>query len=168
MVEIGGTVVDSSPMYGLAEKTLGNLSTELNLNSKLFIATKVWTTGKENGIHQMNNSFSLLKREQIDLMQVHNLVDWQTHLKTLREWKERGRIRYIGITHYQESAYQQIESIINAEPIDFLQINYNLIDRTAEQRLLPLALEKKIAVIINQPFGYEKLFQAVKNKTIPS
>jgi diketogulonate reductase-like aldo/keto reductase len=124
LVEKGGSVVDSSPMYGRSEEVVGDLSTELNVNSKLFIATKVWTRGKEEGIKQMNDSFSLLKRKRIDLLQIHNVVDWQTHLKTLRDWKEEGKIRYIGITHYTESAYSTLEEIIKTNPIDFLQINY--------------------------------------------
>jgi diketogulonate reductase-like aldo/keto reductase len=168
LIDHGGKVADTSPMYGFAEKTLGNLSTELKLNDKLFIATKVWTPGKEKGIEQMNNSLSLLQRKRIDLMQVHNLVDWRTHLNTMRDWKEKGKIRYIGITHYQESAYQELENILKNEPIDFLQVNYNLNDRTADQRLLPLAQEKKVAVIISQPFGYGKLFQMVKGKPLPA
>ncbi len=168
LTDKGGKVADTSPMYGFAEKTLGNLSSDLELNSKLFLATKVWTQGKEKGIEQMNNSFALLQRKQIDLMQVHNLVDWQTHLKTLHNWREKGKIRYIGVTHYQESAYKDLENILKTESIDFLQVNYNLSDRTADQRLLPLAQEKKVAVIISQPFGYGKLFQQVKGKTLPT
>jgi len=168
LTDKGGKVADTSPMYGFAEKTLGALSTELELNSKMFFATKVWTQGKEKGIEQMNNSFALLQRKQIDLMQVHNLVDWQTHLKTLRDWKEKGKIRYIGITHYQESAYKELENILKTEPIDFLQVNYNLNDRVADQRLFSLAQEKKVAIITSQPFGYGKLFQQVKGKTLPA
>jgi diketogulonate reductase-like aldo/keto reductase len=167
LVDKGGKVADTSPMYGFAERNLGRLSTNLNINDKLFIATKVWTQGREKGIEQMNNSFSMLKRKQIDLMQIHNLVDWQTHLKTLREWKEKGKIRYIGITHYLESSYSELEKIISTEPIDFLQVNYNLTNRQADQRLLPLAKEKKVAVIISQPFNVGKLFQQVKGKNLP-
>ena len=111
LVANGGSVVDSSPMYGSSEEVVGDLSTELNLNQKLFIATKVWTNGESAGIKQMNNSMALLKRDKIDLMQIHNLVDWQTHIKTLRDWKERGKIRYIGITHYTEGAFSSIEQI---------------------------------------------------------
>lgn len=168
LTDKGGKVADTSPMYGFAEKNLGKLSSDLELNSKLFIATKVWTSGKDKGIAQMNNSFELLQRKQIDLMQVHNLIDWQTHLKTLREWKEKGKIRYIGVTHYQESAYNELENILKTEPIDFLQVNYNINDRAADQRLLPLAKEKNIAVITSQPFGYGKLFQLTKGKTLPA
>ena len=147
LIEKNGSVIDSSPMYGRSEKVVGELSTELSLNSKLFIATKVWTSGEQEGIQQMNNSFSLLKRDKIDLMQIHNLVDWQTHLKTLRKWKETGKIRYIGITHYMESAYSTIEQILKSNALDFLQINYSLVSRKAEERLFPLAKEKQVAVI---------------------
>jgi diketogulonate reductase-like aldo/keto reductase len=160
LVEKGGSVVDSSPMYGASEKVVGDLSTEVNLNAKLFMATKVWTSGKDEGIAQMNRSFTLLQRKQLDLMQIHNLVDWQIHLKTLRDWKEQGKIRYLGITHYTESAYSAIENILNNNPVDFLQINYSMLSRTAEQRLFPLAQEKKVAVIINQPFEEGSLFSA--------
>ena len=167
LIDKGGTVIDSSPMYGRSEKVIGELSTELSLNSKLFIATKVWTSGEEEGIRQMNNSFSLLKRTKVDLMQIHNLVDWQTHLKTLRSWKESGKIRYIGITHYTEGAYNSIEQILKTNELDFLQINYSVTSRKAEERLFPLAQEKKVAVIINQPFEEGALFRSVKGKQLP-
>ncbi|HEX5170372.1 MAG TPA: aldo/keto reductase [Cyclobacteriaceae bacterium] len=164
----GGKVVDTSPMYGFAEKNVGNLSTELGINDKLFMATKVWTTGKERGIEQMNNSLSLMKRDKMDLMQIHNLVDWQTHIKTLRDWKEKGKIRYLGITHYREEAYADMEHIMKTEPIDFIQVNYNIADRKSADRILPLAREKNLAVITSQPFGTGKLFQRVKGKSLPS
>lgn len=163
----GGKVVDSSPMYGRSEKVVGDLSTELNLNKELFIATKVWTSGKDQGIKQMTESMRLLKRTQIDLMQIHNLVDWQTHLKTLRDWKEQNKIRYIGITHYTESAYGQVEQILKNNPIDFLQINYSLLSRKAEERLFPLAQKKKVSVLINRPFEEGALFNRVKGKSLP-
>jgi diketogulonate reductase-like aldo/keto reductase len=163
----GGKVIDSSPMYGRSERVVGDLSTELRLNEKLFIATKVWTTGKDQGIRQMNESFALLKRKQIDLMQIHNLVDWRTHLKTLRDWKQDGKIRYLGITHYTESAYDSIEEILKNEPIDFLQINYSLMSRKAETRLFPLAREKQVSILINRPFEEGALFNRVKGKTLP-
>ena len=168
LIEKAGSVIDSSPMYGRSEKVVGELSTELSLNSKLFIATKVWTTGQQEGIRQMNNSFSLLKREKIDLMQIHNLMDWQIHLKTLRSWKESGKVRYIGITHYQESTYSTIEQILKNNPLDFLQINYSLLSRKAAERLFPLAEEKKVAVIINRPFEGGSLFSNVNGKQLPA
>jgi len=166
-VERHACVVDSSPMYGASEKVVGELSQELKINNKLFVATKVWTTGEDSGIKQMNTSFSLLKREVIDLMQIHNLVDWQTHLKTLRQWKAQGKIRYIGLTHYTDSAHDLVASIIKRESVDFIQINYNLLDRHAEEKLLPLAQEKKVAVLINRPFEEGTLFTRVKGKVLP-
>lgn len=166
-VSKGGNVIDSSPMYGFSEKNVGTLSTEDGFNDKLFLATKVWTSGRDNGIRQMKESLQYMKRSRIDLMQIHNLVDWKTHIKTLREWKESGTIRYIGITHYRESAYSEMESIMKSEPIDFIQVNYNLADRKSSERLLPLAAEKNIGVIISQPFGYGKLFDQVEKKPLP-
>lgn len=168
LLEKGGTVVDSSPMYGRSEEVVGELSTELRINDKLFIATKVWTTGRENGIRQMNDSLRLMRREQIELMQIHNLTDWQTHIKTLRSWKDQGKISYIGLTHYTDSAHDRLASIISNEPVDFIQINYNLLERNAEKKLLPLAREKGVGVIINQPFESGNLFRRVKNKTLPA
>lgn len=167
LVEKGGAVVDSSPMYGKSEKVVGDLSTELDINQKLFIATKVWTSGTEAGIRQMNNSLRLLKRTKIDLIQIHNLLDWHTHIETLRSWKEEGKIRYIGITHYTEGAYPSVEDILKNTPLDFLQINYSMLSRKAEERLFPLAQEKKVAVIVNQPFEEGALFSQVKGKTLP-
>jgi diketogulonate reductase-like aldo/keto reductase len=163
----GGTVIDSSPMYGRSEEVVGDLSTALNLNDKLFIATKVWTNGRENGIRQMDESFRLMRRKKIDLMQVHNLTDWQTHLKTLRTWKEEGKIKYLGLTHYTRSAHDRLVDIIGKERVDFIQINYNLLDRHAEEKLLPVARENGVAVLINQPFESGSLFQRVKGKQLP-
>ncbi|MGC3946635.1 MAG: aldo/keto reductase [Chryseolinea sp.] len=168
LVASGGSVVDSSPMYGRSEGVVGKLSTELGSNARLFIATKVWTTGEREGKEQMQRSFDLLHRKQIDLMQVHNLVDWKTHLPTLYKMKEEKRIRYIGITHYVESAYDQLESIMRSEAIDFLAVNYSAESRTAEERLLPLAKDKGIAVIINRPFEEGALFDRVTDKKLPS
>lgn len=167
LIEKGGTVVDSSPMYGASESVVGELSSSLKLNAKLFMATKVWTTGKQSGIDQMNESFSLLQRKQIDLMQIHNLKDWQTHLGSLRDLKEQGKIRYIGITHYSESAYPAVENLLKNNSIDFLQINYSLVSRKAEERLFPLTAERKVAVLINRPFEEGALFQRVKGIKLP-
>ena len=164
----GGRVIDSSPMYGRAEQTAGELLAARNLRDKAFIATKVWTQGKDAGIAQMENSFRLLRTDRIDLMQIHNLVDWRTHLPTLRQWKERGRIRYIGITHYTSSAYGDVEAALKAEPFDFLQINYAIDDREAEKRILPLARDKGIAVLCNRPFGGGGLLGRLKNKPLPA
>jgi aryl-alcohol dehydrogenase-like predicted oxidoreductase len=165
--EQGGRVVDSSPMYGAAESVIGDLAAELGVTTKLFVATKVWTTGRDAGMRQMEDSFQRLRTQQMDLMQVHNLVDWKTQLKTLREWKAQGRIRYIGITHYTESAYDELARVMASEDIDFVQFNYSIIERAAEQRLLPLAQERKIAVLVNRPFARAGLFDKVRGKELP-
>ncbi len=167
LLEKGGTVIDSSPMYGRSEGVVGELSTELGINEKLFVATKVWTNGRQSGIDQMNRSFSLLRRETIDLMQIHNLVDWRTHLATLMSWKTDGKIRYLGITHYTESSYDNIEQILKTEKLDFLQINYSIVSRKVEERILPLAQDKGVAVIINQPYEGGSLFRSVRGKELP-
>tara|TARA_Y100001972_G_scaffold128904_1_gene192586 strand:+ start:1667 stop:2575 length:909 start_codon:yes stop_codon:yes gene_type:complete len=167
LLEKGGSVIDSSPMYGRSEGVVGDLSTELGINEKLFVATKVWTNGRQSGIDQMNRSFSLLRRKTIDLMQIHNLVDWQTHLATLRSWKADGKIRYLGITHYTESSYSNIEQILKTEKLDFLQINYSIVSRKVEERILPLAQDKGVAVIINQPYEGGSLFRSVRGKELP-
>jgi diketogulonate reductase-like aldo/keto reductase len=135
--------------------------------AKAFLATKVWTRGRDAGIAQMEQSFAHLKTERIDLMQVHNLVDWRTQLATLREWKAKGRIRYIGITHYTASAFGEVEAVLRAEKLDFLQINYAIDDREVEKRLLPLAAERGVAVIVNQPFGGGGLLRGLRDKPLP-
>lgn len=163
----GGTVIDSSPMYGRAEQTTGELLSIHQPRSPAFLATKVWTRGKPEGIAQMEDSFRLLQTDRIDLMQIHNLLDWKTHLPTLREWKEQGRIRYVGITHYTSSAYDEVEAVIKAEQLDFLQINYALDDRAVEARLLPLCRERGVAVICNRPFGGGGLLGRLKDKPLP-
>ncbi len=165
--EQGGRVVDSSPMYGESETVVGDLARELKLTQKLFLATKVWTRGKDDGIRQMETSFKRLGTDRLDLMQIHNLVDWRTHLQTLRAWKEQGRVRYIGITHYTESAYGDLAKVIEAEDLDFVQLNYSIIDRAAEKRLLPLARERRVAVIVNRPFEKAGLFDKVRGKDLP-
>jgi aryl-alcohol dehydrogenase-like predicted oxidoreductase len=163
----GGSVLDSSPMYGRAEEVSGDLLAADPAREKAFVATKVWTEGRKAGIEQMNRSMKLLRTERIDLMQIHNLVNWQTHLATLRAWKEEGRIRYLGITHYSSIAYSQLESILRAERLDFVQLNYSLEDREAERRLLPLAQEKGIAVLVNLPFGQGRLFKSLRGRPVP-
>jgi len=166
--EKGGTVIDSSPMYGKSEEVVGDLSKALGLQNKLFMATKVWTQGEQAGIRQMETSMREMQAQPLDLMQIHNLVDWQTHLKTLRHWKEEKRIRYLGITHYTVSAFPDLERIMKTQPIDFVQLNYNISTREAANRLLPLAADKGVAVIVNRPFESGSLFLAVKNKPLPS
>jgi diketogulonate reductase-like aldo/keto reductase len=166
-VKLGGRVIDTSPMYGHAEEVIGELTTALHMQDKLFLATKVWTRGKENGIKSMERSMALLRAKRIDLMQVHNLVDVQTQLATLREWKEQGRIRYLGITHYESGAFADVEKIMRSDKLDFVQINYSLMEREAEERLLPLAKERGIAVIVNRPFGGGDLFSRTRSKPLP-
>lgn len=163
----GGTVIDSSPMYGRSEETTGELLAESKQRDKAFLATKVWTSGREAGIAQMEKSFERLRTERIDLMQVHNLVDWKTHLATLHGWKDKGRVRYIGITHYTESAYGEVEAVLRAQKLDFLQINYSLDAQGAAQRLLPLAAERGVAVIVNLPFGGGGLLRRLRDKPVP-
>ena len=168
LFEAGGSVVDSSPMYGRSEAVTGDLLTQLNMHDRAFVATKVWTRGAAEGVRQMEESMRLLQHKRIELMQIHNLVDWRTHLKTLRAWKEAGRIKYLGITHYTESAFGELESIMKAEKPDFVQLNYSLDDRAAEARLLPLAAERGIAVLVNQPFGGGGLLRGLADKPLPA
>lgn len=168
MVAAGATVIDSSPMYGNSEGVVGELSTEAGVNDKLFIATKVWTSGEQQGIQQMNRSFDLLKRKKLDLMQVHNLVDWQTHIRTLGKWKESGKVKYIGLTHYTDSSHATLANIIKNNPVDFVQVNYNLLDWNAEKELFPVAIDRKVAIIVNRPFEEGALFQRVKGKELPA
>ena len=164
----GGTMVDTSPMYGMAEEITGIISRELNHKDPLFLATKVWTDGNNEGVTQINSSFEKMNAPMIDLIQIHNLRDWKTHIKTLRALKEEGRINYIGITHYKASAFEAMENIIRKEPIDFAQFNYSLGEREAEKTLLPLCQDKGIATIINRPYMRGKLFKEVKNKKLPN
>ena len=166
-VKLGGRLIDSSPMYGRAEKVIGQLTSALGLRDKLFIATKVWTEGKQSGIQSMERSMALLRTKRIDLMQVHNLIDVNTQLTTLQEWKQQGRIRYTGITHYESGALNEIEKLMRNQKFDFLQINYSLMEPEAEQRVLPLAQERGIAVIANRPFGSGDLFGKVRSKPLP-
>lgn len=168
MQRLGGRLIDSSPMYGRSEEVVGYLTSELTSVDKFFYATKVWTTGKQNGIEQMNESFRKMRRTTMDLMQIHNLVDWQTHLKTLRAWKDEGKIRYIGITHYQSSQHDALEQIIKTEKLDFVQVNYSIRVRNAEKSLLPTCIDKDVAVIVNEPLEKGKLFRDVKGKSVPN
>ena len=163
----GGSLIDSSPMYGRAEAVVGALLAASGQREKAFLATKVWTSGRDAGIAQMEQSFQRLRTQRIDLLQVHNLVDWRTHLATLRNWKAQGRVRYIGITHYAASAYAEVEAVLRAEPLDFLQINYSVEARQAEERLLPLAAESGMAVIVNMPFGGGGLMRRLRAQPLP-
>jgi diketogulonate reductase-like aldo/keto reductase len=163
-----GRMIDTSPMYGRAEAVTGDLLAELRARSRSFLATKVWTTGRERGIEQMRRSAQLLRSEIIDLMQIHNLVDWRTHLATLRRMKDEGRVRYIGITHYTTGALPELARILRAEPgVDFVQLGYSLAARAAETELLPTAAEHGVSVIANQPLERGDLFRRVRQHALP-
>jgi len=166
-VALGGRVIDSSPMYGTAESVVGDLAGELGLTDTLFLATKVWTSGREAGIAQMEQSLRRLRARRLDLMQIHNLLDWRTHLRTLRTWKDGGRIRYLGVTHYTASAYDELERVLRTEPLDWVQVNYSLGEREAARRILPLAHDRGIAVLVNRPFSEGGLFQRVRGQALP-
>ncbi len=166
--EQGGTVVDSSPMYGRAERVTGDFLADLGLQGKAFLATKVWTSGRESGISQMNNSMRLLRTKVIDLMQVHNLSDTRTQLRTLREWKDAGKIRYIGITHYTASALDDLAEWIKREPaIRFVQFPYSIAVREADRRFIPFCAERGVATVVNRPYEKGGLFRAVRGKKVP-
>jgi diketogulonate reductase-like aldo/keto reductase len=167
-VELGGRVVDSSPMYGAAESVVGDLAAELGIGGRLFLATKVWTSGREAGIAQMEQSLRRLRTRRLDLMQIHNLLDWRTHLRTMRDDQRAGRLRYVGVTHYTASAYDELERVLRSEPLDFVQVNYSLGEREAEQRILPLARDRGVAVLVNRPFTGGGLFERVRGEALPS
>ena len=168
LVAGGGRLVDSSPMYGRAEAVVGELAAALGLRESLFLATKVWTSGREAGIRQMQDSLRLMRTRKLDLLQIHNLLDLATHLKTLREWKDAGTIRYLGITHYHAGAYRVLEKLLKTRDYDFVQFNYSLAEREAEQSLLAVAAETGTAVIINRPFAQGELFAKVKGRELPA
>ncbi|MEO8019141.1 MAG: aldo/keto reductase [Pseudomonadota bacterium] len=168
----GATLIDTSPMYSTAESVLGDLLTPAQ-QAKVFIATKVWTPGsgaaaEQKGIEQMQRSMALLKHKRIELMQIHNLVDLATHLKTLQRWKAEGKIKYIGVTHYTTSSYPDLIAIIQREKIDFVQFNYSVTTREAEQKLLPLCADRGVAVLINRAFEDGNLFTKVQGKPPPA
>ncbi len=163
----GGTVIDSSPMYRSAESVVGQLLKRTTIKETLFAATKVWTEGKEEGIAQMQESARRMEVAKIDLMQVHNLRDWQTQLGTLKDWKAQGKIRYIGITTSHGRGHEEFEAVIKAEPLDFVQFTYNIGNRVAEERLLPLAADRGMATMINRPFQRGTLFQKVADRPLP-
>ncbi|MDT7827764.1 aldo/keto reductase [Pricia sp. S334] len=165
--KLGGSVIDSSPMYGSSEATVGQLTAALPSQDDFFYATKVWISGKQAGIDQMNSSFQKMKRSTMDLMQIHNLVDWETHVTTLKEWKEKGKITYWGLTHYVDSAHAILEKIIRQEKPDFVQFNYSIRSRHAEQSLFDTCQKYGTAVVINQPYESGSLFRTVKGKELP-
>ncbi len=164
---MGGRLLDTSPMYDKAEQVSGHLVKQLGIENKLFTATKVWTYGEQSGVDQMQSSFDLLADKPLDLMQIHNLRDWKIHMKTLRDWKEKGIIRYIGITHYRTDAFDDLEKIMQTEDLDWVQLNYSIATREAEEKLLPLAQDKGIATLINRPFERGALFNKTRGKKLP-
>ena len=167
LFEAGGRVIDSSPMYGRAEEVVGHV---VPASPKAFLATKVWTSGREEGIAQMQRSMKLMGAQgrPFDLMQIHNLVDWRTHAATLKQWKEAGTIRYWGITHYTTSAFDEMERIVKTEKPDFVQIPYSVGVRDAEERLLPACADAKVGVIVERPFEAGSLFRDVAKRPLPS
>lgn len=167
MILHGGRLIDSSPMYGKAEAMVGELTEASGLKDQFFYATKVWTNGRQNGISQMECSFRKMKRNTMDLLQIHNLLDWQTHLNTLHKWKAEGKIRYAGVTHYTVSAHDELERIVRSKAVDFVQFNYSVRVRNAEKSLLKACQDNGVAVIINEPFEKGNLLRAVKDKPLP-
>ena len=166
--DLSGQLIDSSPMYGNAESVTGSLLKQVTNRQPLFTATKVWTNGKNEGIDQMQRSMERLGVDVIDLMQIHNLRDWQIHIDTLIDWKTRGKIRYLGITTSHGRSHKDLEAIMQKLPLDFVQFSYNIMNRAAEQRLLPIAQEKGIATLINRPYQRGSLFRLVKGKPLPA
>jgi len=164
---LGGRLVDSSPMYGAAESAIGNAVSQLDLAKRLFLATKVWTTGREAGIEQAKESMRRMRTRQFDLLQVHNLVDVETHLKWLKEWKRQHLVRYVGVTHSSDSAHASLEKLVTSKQLDFVQLNYSIAERGAEERLLPAALASGVAVIVNRPFARAGLFERVRGRALP-
>jgi len=146
---------------------VGDLAADLAITDKLFLVTKVWTSGRDAGVAQMEQSLRRLRRQRLDLMQIHNLLDWRSHLRTLRDWKAAGRVRYVGVTHYTSSAYDELERVLRSEPLDFVQVNYSLGEREAERRILPLARDRGVAVLANRPFSEGNLFQRVRDQPLP-
>ena len=163
----GGTFIDTSPMYSTAEAVLGDLLTA-TMQERAFVATKVWTRGEQEGVRQMTRSRELLRRRKIDLMQVHNLLDLEVHLRTLRRWKAEGRIRYIGITHYTVASHETLADIIRREPLDFVQFNYSATTTAAENMLLPLCADRGVATIVNRAFDDGKIFAQLRGNPLPS
>ena len=163
-----GQLIDSSPMYGNAESVTGVLLKQVKNKQDLFTATKVWTNGKQDGIRQMQQSMQRIGVDQIDLMQIHNLRDWKTHIETLVEWKAQGKIRYIGITTSHGRYHDELETLLQQLPLDFVQFSYNILDRKVEQRLLPIVQDKGIATLINRPFQRGNLFRKVRGEALPA
>jgi aryl-alcohol dehydrogenase-like predicted oxidoreductase len=163
----GGRVIDSSPMYGRSEEVIGELVAQLGAGDRVFFATKVWTRGRKAGIDEMERSMRRLRAPRIDLMQIHNLLDWETHLPVLREWKAAGRIRYLGVTHYAHGAFDELERILRTEQVDFVQLPYSAADRAAEARLLPAAQDTGTAVLVMRPLGEGALVRRLAHTRLP-
>ena len=163
----GGRLIDTSPMYGMSEEIIGLSAKKYIKENQFFLATKVWTEGEESGVRQIEESFQKMKTNKVDLIQVHNLLDWKKQIKTLRSLKEQGRIDYIGITHYKSSAFDEMIKIMQIEEIDFAQFNYSLGEREAEKKLLPFCKENGIATLINRPFMRGRLFRETQNRILP-
>ncbi len=166
-MDAGGTMIDSSPMYGKAETVCGDVLAETGLQSRAFIATKVWTSGRRRGMAQMRESMEKLRCDVIDLMQIHNLVDWQTQFATLRRWRDEGLIRYLGITHYTTGAFHKLEEVMAREAVDFVQLPYSIALRDAEDRILSVASDRGVGVIVNRPYDGGGLFGAVRGRPLP-
>ena len=166
--ENGGRLIDTSPMYGMSEEIIGMTAKKFIEKDRFFLATKVWTEGRENGIRQIEESFQKMRADKISLIQVHNLLDWKTQIKTLRSLKDEGRIDYIGITHYKSNAFDEMIKIMKAEKVDFAQFNYSMGEREAEQKILPFCKENGIATLINRPFMRGRLFRETQKKKLPS
>jgi aryl-alcohol dehydrogenase-like predicted oxidoreductase len=166
-VDSGATVIDTSPMYGQSEAVLGDLIAAVGIRPRLWIATKVWTKGAAEGVRQIEDSMRKLRVDRLELLQIHNLVDWQAHVPTLRSMKDAGKLRYTGITHYRSEAHDEAEAVLREELFDFVQINYSIGEREAEDRLLPFCQDKGIGVIVNRPFEDGALFERVRGKPLP-
>lgn len=169
LVDGGGTIIDTAPSYGEAETVVGDLVAEMGLRDKVFIATKVHTEGRKEGLEEIAESFKLLKTKKFELLQIHNLVDWETQIKTLRDMKAKGQIRYTGITHFRSHAYDELSDIIAKEKFDFVQLGYSFSDRSAEKRLLKVAADRGTAVMVNRTFGSRRAsqFRKARGKKLP-
>ena len=163
----GASVIDTSPMYGRSETVLGDLIAELQLRPRLWLATKVWTRGRKAGAEQIAESMRRLQVEKLELLQIHNLLDWREHLPTLRSLQQEGKVRYSGITHYRADAHAELERVLTEERFDWLQVNYSLAERSAETRLLPFCRDKGIAVMVNRPFADGAMFEKTRGKPLP-
>ena len=166
--ENGGRLIDTSPMYGMSEEIIGITAKKYIEKNRFFLATKVWTEGRENGMRQIEESFQKMRTDKISLIQVHNLLDWKTQIKTLRSLKDEGRIDYIGITHYKSNAFDEMIKIMKAEKVDFAQFNYSMGEREAEQKILPFCKDNGIGTLINRPFMRGRLFREAQEKKLPS